>query len=314
MTTKARKTGGPRGSMFDFSSLPVGGDSPVDGGTRTFAEGQYRQDVPLADLVANPRNPRRDNGDLSQLATIVERQLQPGTAVSRPLWLKLWPEDEADIGQAKWIVINGCRRLAACHKYGKAGMDIVVRDGLAVDKQTVLWAAITENIDRQDFDVLEEARAVDLLVAELGNGERAAERLGRSKGWISQRRALLKLVPELHDALRSGELPVRVARELATRPAAEQVSAWSDAKSEQEASRNTPVAGDETETGTEAPAPKTGEGRGSRPRPPATPSSAAKTIRRLKATPQVLGEALVDCLDKNDLAELIAILEGRTQN
>lgn len=40
-------------------------------------------------------------------------------------------------------------------------MDVVIRDSIATTRESVLWAAIVENIDRQDFDVLEEAHAVE---------------------------------------------------------------------------------------------------------------------------------------------------------
>ena len=83
----------------------------------------------------------------------------------------------------------------------------------------MLWAAIVENIDRRDFDILE------LMVEEIGNATEAAARLGKSKGWVPQRRALLNLAPELQEKLRAGDLAVREARALAQVPFAEQGSA-----------------------------------------------------------------------------------------
>ena len=214
-----------RGGVLDFSTLPVGGNSPVDGGENTFVDGQFRANVPVADLAMNPRNPRHKIGDLSNLASIVERQLQPGTVVSRARWLQLWPEDASVLGDAQWVVINGNRRLAACVEFGRPGMDVVIRDSLAEDRHSILWAAVAENIDREDFDVIEEAEAVELLVAELGQALDVAKRLNRSNTWVSQRRKLLKLAPELREAVRAGDLAVRQARELAMVPAEEQVAA-----------------------------------------------------------------------------------------
>jgi len=230
----------PKGGRANFASLvgAVGDNSPVDR-KRTVSpkpvttepvDGQFLADVPVAELVANPRNPRDEVGDLSDLSTITDRQLQPGTAVSRAAWLKLWPEDEAEIGTAKYIVVNGNRRLAAAVKYGRPGLDVVVRDSIAVNKGEILWAATSENIDRRDFDVLEEAKAVELMVAEFGSADAAATKLGRSKGWVSQRRALLKLAPELQAALRAGDLAIRHARSLAKVPLEEQVAAWEAAQ------------------------------------------------------------------------------------
>ncbi|MBM9839617.1 peptide transporter [Rhodococcus hoagii] len=237
----------PRGGRANFASLvgSVGDNSPVDRKkpvpkpkTATMPEetgpvdGQFLPDVPLDHLVANPRNPRDDVGDLSDLSTIAERQLQPGTAVSRHAWLALWPDDTDSIGDAKYVVVNGNRRLAAAAKFGREGMDVVVRDSIAVSRGEVLWAATSENIDRRDFDVLEEAKAVELMVSEFGSADAAATKLGRSKGWVSQRRALLKLAPELQAALRAGDLAIRQARSLAKVPLAEQVAAWEAAQNE----------------------------------------------------------------------------------
>ena len=283
-----------RGGVLDFSTLPVGGNSPVDGGENTFVDGQFRANVPVADLAMNPRNPRHKIGDLSNLASIVERQLQPGTVVSRARWLQLWPEDASVLGDAQWVVINGNRRLAACVEFGRPGMDVVIRDSLAEDRHSILWAAVAENIDREDFDVIEEAEAVELLVAELGQALDVAKRLNRSNTWVSQRRKLLKLAPELREALRAGDLAVRQARELAMVPAEEQVAAW---RAQVDRERDGDKAGEEAE----------GARGKDAPRKPATPARASSAIRRLNATPQVLAEALVDALDP---AELEALLEA----
>ena len=59
-----------------------------------------------------------------------------------------------------------------------------------------------------------------------GTVEKAAMKLAKSKGWISQRRSLLHLAPELQTALRNDELAVRTARSLAQVPPEAQVQAW----------------------------------------------------------------------------------------
>ncbi|MDV6271425.1 ParB/RepB/Spo0J family partition protein [Rhodococcus globerulus] len=233
-----------RGGRIDLASLAgsVGDNSSVDNkpatepsknpsvntlaNASTYMDGQLLADVPLGELIGNPRNPRRRIGDLSDLSTIAERQLQPGVAVTRSTWLKIFPADEKLIGAARYIVVNGNRRLAASKEFGRIGMDVVVRDSIATSSESILEAAIIENIGRSDFDVLEEAEAVHALVAECGSADAAAQRLGRSKGWVSQRRALLKLSPELQEKLRGGELAIRLARSLAQVPLEGQVKAW----------------------------------------------------------------------------------------
>ncbi|MFF0818060.1 ParB/RepB/Spo0J family partition protein [Rhodococcus sp. NPDC003318] len=285
----------PKGGRANFASLvgSVGDNSPVDQKKTVkpepvvaeIVDGQFLADVPLTDLAANPRNPRDEVGDLSDLSTIVDRQLQPGTAVSRAAWLNLWPGDEDEIGDAKYVVVNGNRRLAAAAKYARPGLDVVVRDSIAVSTGEILWAATSENIDRRDFDVLEEARAVELMVTEFGGATAAAKKLGRSQGWVSQRRALLKLAPELQDALRAGDLAIREARALAKVPRAEQVAAWQASQDNPDGDQDAPVIDPEPEV--------------SEPKEPKEPAGEVEpaekvlqALRKLSVEPDVLAAAV----------------------
>ncbi|MGW4774223.1 ParB/RepB/Spo0J family partition protein [Nocardia sp. NPDC004278] len=281
--------GTTRNSLADLTNS-IGENSPVDGKAVAPRSAGSPTTAPLTQLVANPRNPRRDVGDLSDLASIKDRQLQSALVVSRAAYLKLWPEDEATIDDALWVVINGCRRLAAARKYGRDKLDIVVKNEIANDRISLLTAAIDENIGRRDFDVIEEAEAVERLVAECGHAGEAAKRLNRTEGWVSQRRALLKLAPELQEALRGGELAVRVARSLAQVPREEQVTRW---RAEQERAENKE----------EADQPK--------PTPKLRSASAphiTKALRRFEPEPTILAEALRDYLDQGQLAQLVDAL------
>ena len=111
-------------------------------------------------------------------------------------------------------------------QFGLTTLDIVVKDVLAADRATFFGASVSENIDRRNFDPLEEARAVEHLVHECSSGTKAGEMLGKSKGWVSQRLALLKLSSSMQALLRSGDLSIRDARRLAALPEAEQLTAW----------------------------------------------------------------------------------------
>lgn len=212
-----------RGRRTNLASLTeaVGDNSPVE--QRGEETAPPPRSAPLNDLTANPRNPREDLGDLSTLSSIADLQLQPVTVVTRDAYLALYPDDEI---HTRYVVINGCRRLAAAHEYGREALDISVNDDVARDRVTLISAAIAENVDRQDFDVIEEAKAVQVLVEECGRANLAAERLRKTKGWVSQRLALLQLAPELQSALRRGDLAIREARSLARVPHELQVRRW----------------------------------------------------------------------------------------
>ena len=184
--------------------------------------------LPLELLAPNPRNPRESLGDLEQLRSLTQNQLQPCLVVSRAAYLRLWPQDEERLSEdARYVVVNGCRRYAAALHFGMTELEVTVKDQVADTRESLLAAAIQENIDRQDFDLLEEARAVEAMVlACQGSTTTAATRLNRTKGWVSQRRALLELSDQMRAALRAGDLPVRDARRLARVPQADQYTVW----------------------------------------------------------------------------------------
>ncbi len=251
-----------RGSVTSFAGLAdaVGDKSSVDGSDPEYVPtpgpGMSRS-VPLKDLIGNPHNPRDSVGDLAELKSIADFQLQPAVAITRAAYLKLYPDEKIT---ARWVVIIGNRRLAAAHEFGRADLDIVVKDELARDRGTLLTAVISENVDRSGFDVIEEAKAVEQLVTEYGSADAAAQHLRKSKGWVSQRRSLLSLAPELQEAMRRGDLAIREARALARVPVEKQVARWrtaTEAGDENRGSggrerRDEAPTGDDTAPGTRA--------------------------------------------------------------
>jgi ParB family transcriptional regulator, chromosome partitioning protein len=273
-----------RGKRTSLAALAgdVGDNSPVD----EPAAGPARS-APLTQLCANPRNPRDDLGDLAELASIADMQLQPAVVVTADAYRTLYPDDHIT---TRYVVINGCRRLAAAHKYGLSTLDIVVNDVIARDRVTLISAAITENVDRQDFDVIEEARAVEALVAECGRADVAGQRLHRTEGWVSQRRALLKLAPELQSALRRGELAIRHARSLARVPLEQQVARW-------RATLDKHHDPDDNPSATPTPAP--------------SPSRAlTSAVNKFDSQPDLLVDALRTCLGHDGIRRLAVALQS----
>jgi ParB family chromosome partitioning protein len=272
-----------RGSRTSLASLAneVGDNSPVDQ-----MSAMPSRTAPLADLTPNPRNPRDDLGDLSNLESIADMQLQPAVVVTKGAYLKLYPDDR--IG-TRFVVINGCRRLAAAHKFGRTDLDIVVNDEIARDRVTLISASIAENVDRQDFDVIEEAKAVESLVKECGSALDTATRLRKTPAWVSQRRALLHLAPELQRALRQGELAIREARNLARVPLEQQVARWQAAQDKKN--------NDE------------GQQNGTPDKRPASPSRViVSALKEFDSKPRLLADALRTHLGPDGVKMLLAVL------
>ena len=279
----------PRGRRTSLASLAgdVGENSPVD----QLASGAPRS-AHLTELTANPRNPRDDLGDLADLASIADMQLQPAVVVTKRAYLALYPGDQIT---TPYVVVNGCRRLAAAHKYGRTDLDIVVNDAIARDRVTLISAAITENVDRQDFDVIEEAKAVEALVEECGRADLAGDRLHRTEGWVSQRRALLKLAPELQTKLRRGELAIREARSLARVPLEQQVARWR-ATMDRDNSKPDPR--------------EDGRGPTDEKRTPPRSRVIATALGEFSSKPQLLADALRNYLGDDGVKTLLAILSN----
>ncbi|MFJ8754542.1 ParB/RepB/Spo0J family partition protein [Streptomyces sp. NPDC102441] len=183
--------------------------------------------LPLEDVAPTPLNPRRNFGSEEDLTRFGEElriaQLAACVAVSRPAYLSLWPEHEAQIGDSAYVLVNGERRFRSAVHVALEALDFVVRDDLAASREEFVDHLLKENLEREDFDVVERARGVLELVrvcseeSEKGARTRAAKRLGRDRSWVTNQLALLELPAELQAMLSSGSLPERDGRLLARR-------------------------------------------------------------------------------------------------
>ncbi|WP_405720843.1 ParB/RepB/Spo0J family partition protein [Streptomyces sp. NBC_00046] len=156
-------------------------------------------------------------------ATLRTAQLAACVAVSRDAYLRLWPEHEDTIGSSAFVLVNGERRYRSALHVALDVLDFVVRDDLAASREEFVDHLLKENLEREDFDVVERARGVLELVrvcseeSEKGARTRAAKRLGRDRSWVTNQLALLELPEELQTMLSRGSLPERDGRLLARR-------------------------------------------------------------------------------------------------
>lgn len=219
-----------RGQKVNLSDLA--GEPDLDDGRHPYAvlSGSGARSVRLDKLALNPFNKRvlaARPETIRQLAESLRTngQLQPCAVVTREAFRRIFPDQDPQLGRATFVQVTGARRHAAAQHNRWDALDVVVKDDLASTPLRFLSATASENIDRQDFDPVEEAEQVQLVVAAAGSGQAAAEHLQRSSGWVSQRLNLLKLAPELQAALRAGEMPLREVRTLHTLTAPEQLAA-----------------------------------------------------------------------------------------
>ncbi|MGQ7754889.1 ParB/RepB/Spo0J family partition protein (plasmid) [Streptomyces sp. WC2508] len=181
----------------------------------------------LDQVAPTPLNPRRNFGSGEEMARfgeeLREAQLAACVSVTREAYLRLWPEHEGTIGaDALYVLVNGERRFRSAVHAGLDRLDFVVRDDLAVTREDFVDHLLAENLDREDFDVIERARGVEQLVSvcaedggERGARSRAAKRLGKDRSWITNQLALLTLPVEIQVMLSAGEVSERDGRSLA---------------------------------------------------------------------------------------------------
>jgi ParB family transcriptional regulator, chromosome partitioning protein len=162
--------------------------------------GQELAELPVDQIHANPRQPRRrfEPDAATGLASSVRAQglLQP--VVVRP---------RSEGGSEP---IAGERRWRAAKDAGLPNVPALIR---TADDRDSLLLSLVENVAREQLSAVEEARAYAVLLDEFGLslGD-VAERVGKAKSTVSNRVRLLELPEDVLWMLARGELTERHAR------------------------------------------------------------------------------------------------------
>ncbi len=165
-------------------------------------EGDAIRSVPCASIEANPEQPRRSFNPeaLEELAASIRVHgvLQP-VIVRRN-------------GPERYQLVTGERRLRAAGMAGLAEVPAIVREFSDAEMAEI---ALVENLQREDLNALEEAQALQRLVADFGlTQEELAQRLGRSRPAVANSLRLLQAAPEVRQAVAAGALSAGHARAL----------------------------------------------------------------------------------------------------
>lgn len=113
---------------------------------------------------------------------------------------------------ARFELIAGERRWRAAVRAGLTKIPAVLR---SVSDEKVLEIALIENIQREDLNPIEEARAYRKLIETLGlTQETVAERVGRDRSYVTNYLRLLRLPEDIQELLQVGRLSTGHARTL----------------------------------------------------------------------------------------------------
>ena len=165
-------------------------------------ERETTQDVPLDRIVPNRYQPRHmfEPGELAQLAESVKRN-----GVLQPVLVRR----KAD---GLFELIAGERRYRAAKLAGLKSIPAVVRN--SSDEQSMELALI-ENLQREDLNPMEEARAYSRLVTEFGlTQETLAQRFGKDRSSVANSLRLLNLPNEIKELVESIKLSMGHAKVL----------------------------------------------------------------------------------------------------
>lgn len=109
-------------------------------------------------------------------------------------------------------IIAGERRWRAAKMAGLSEIPAIVFDG---DDLKVAQVALIENLQREDLNPIEEAKAYERLIDSFGlTQDQVAKQVGKSRSAVTNAMRLLELPDEVLDMLRTGELTAGHARAL----------------------------------------------------------------------------------------------------
>jgi len=158
----------------------------------------------ISDLSPNKFQPRTyfNETKLEELANSIKKN-----GIIQPIAVR---EDKVDPG--RYEIIAGERRWIAAQKAGLHDVPIIILD---LDDNEALEVAIVENIQRDDLNSIEEAKAYQRLSEEFGyDHEKIAHFMSKSRSHISNTLRLLTLPTDVIAMVEEGDLTAGQARPL----------------------------------------------------------------------------------------------------
>jgi len=159
-------------------------------------------EIPLKYIKSNPFQPRTDFDEeaLSELAESIITQ-----GIIQPITVRRINENE-------YQLISGERRLIASRKAKLNSIPAYVREA---NDQQMLEMALIENIQRENLNAIEIATSYQKLLTECNlKQEELGDRVGKKRTTVTNYLRLLKLPPDIQDAIRHDAISMGHARAL----------------------------------------------------------------------------------------------------
>jgi ParB family transcriptional regulator, chromosome partitioning protein len=194
------------------------------------AERPILTEIPLEQIQPDPNQPRRDLGDLTELAASIREN-----GLIQPIVVCV-------VGYQSYMVLAGERRFTASKQIGLKTIPAIVR---TVEEHQKLELQLVENLHRKDLNPLEEAESYHRLIREFNlTQETLARRMGKSQESINETLRLMGLSAKIREIYRTSDkvtnssgktngslekINKSVLLEIARRPEKEQESLWAKA-------------------------------------------------------------------------------------
>jgi len=189
-------------------SKPVSETGAVTGGRH---ESDGLLNIPLDLLQRGQYQPRIDmrQDTLEDLAASIRSQGVVQPIVARPM-------QQGRSGTRRYEIVAGERRWRAAQLAGLTEIPTVVKE---IPDDAAIAMALIENIQREDLNPLEEARALDRLIREFHiTHQEAAQAVGRSRASVSNLLRLLDLADKVKEMLEARDIEMGHARALLAIP------------------------------------------------------------------------------------------------
>ncbi|WP_133130173.1 ParB/RepB/Spo0J family partition protein [Legionella yabuuchiae] len=161
---------------------------------------QTLHSLPLSQLQPGKYQPRGDieESGLLELAESIKRQ-----GLLQPIVVR-------EIDSGRFEIIAGERRWRACKLAGLTEVPTLIRQ---VDDETAMAMALVENLQREDLNAMDQARAMQRLIDEFDlTHKQVAELLSKSRTAVSNFLRLMQLSDEVKILLEHGDLDMGHAR------------------------------------------------------------------------------------------------------
>ena len=158
--------------------------------------------IDISKIYPNKKQPRKnfEEKEITELSESIKNQ-----GLIQPIVVR-------ETSGGMYEIIAGERRWRACQLAGLHSVSCVV---MSVDEKNVYELALIENIQRENLNVIEEAKAYKNLIELNGlKNEELSKKIGKSSSHISNLIRILDLDDEIHQMIIDGKINMGHARAL----------------------------------------------------------------------------------------------------